>query len=213
MSPRPYQLGQRQAASEQTRARVLQAARELLMESTSFSGFSIEAVARRADVARMTVYHQFGSKIGLLEALCDSLAVTGEMEQLASAFRRSDPYEGLDEYIRVFGHFWQADRLVTRRLRGLAALDPDFEQVIRARDERRRKGLGVLVRRIMGEHNHVGPEALDEMINVLSALLSFESFEALAGPTRSLEDLVPLICRLARTVLDLEKYAHGGNQQ
>ena len=82
MSPRPYQLGQRQAASEQTRSRVLQAARKLLMESTSFSGFSIEAVARRADVARMTIYHQFGSKMGLLEALCDSLAVTGETEQL-----------------------------------------------------------------------------------------------------------------------------------
>src|SRR5256886_11414892 len=82
MSPRPYQLGQRQAASEQTRSRVLQAARKLLMESTSFSGFSIEAVARRADVTRMTIYHQFGSKMGLLEALCDSLAVTGEMEQL-----------------------------------------------------------------------------------------------------------------------------------
>ena len=82
MSPRPYHRGQRQAASEQTRYSVLQAARKLLMESTSFSGFSIEAVARRADVARMTIYHQFGSKMGLLEALCDSLAVTGEMEQL-----------------------------------------------------------------------------------------------------------------------------------
>ncbi|HXZ03812.1 MAG TPA: TetR/AcrR family transcriptional regulator [Ktedonobacteraceae bacterium] len=204
MSPRPYQLGQRQAASEQTRSRVLRAARELLMESTSFSGFSIEAVARRADVARMTVYHQFGSKIGLLEALCDSLAVTGEMEQLASAFRRPDPVEGLDEYIRIFGHFWEADRLVTRRLRGLAALDPDFEQVIRARDERRRKGLRVLVQRIVGEQNQTGPEALDEIVNVLSALLSFEYFEALAGPTRSLEDLVPLICRLSHRVLGME---------
>ena len=87
MSPRLYQLGQRQAGSSQTRSRVLHAARELLMESTSFSGFSIEAVARRADVARMTIYHQFGSEIGLLEALCDSLAVTGDMEQAASAFR------------------------------------------------------------------------------------------------------------------------------
>ncbi|HEX6553355.1 MAG TPA: TetR family transcriptional regulator [Ktedonobacteraceae bacterium] len=59
MSPRPYQLGQRQAESCQTRSRVLHAARALLMESTSFSSFSIEAVARRADVARMTIYHQF----------------------------------------------------------------------------------------------------------------------------------------------------------
>lgn len=207
MSPRPYQLGQRQAGSSQTRSRVLQAARELLMESTSFSGFSIEAVARRADVARMTVYHQFGSKIGLLEALCDSLAVTGEMEQLALAFRQPDPREGLDEYIRIFGHFWEADRPVTRRLRGLAALDPDFEQVIRARDERRRKGLQVLVQRIVGGHDHADPEALNELVTVLSALLSFESFEALAGPARRLEDVVPLVCRLAHAVLSLEKKA------
>lgn len=204
MSPRPYQLGQRQAASEQTRARVLQAARELLMEGTSFAGFSLEAVARRADVARMTIYHQFGSKIGLLEALCDSLAATGEMERLASAFHRSDPREGLDEYIRIFGHFWEADRLVTRRLRGLATLDPDFEHVIRARDERRRNGLRVLVQRIVGEQGQTDPDTLEEVVNILFALLSFEYFEALAGLTRRLEDMVPLVCRLAHAVLTLE---------
>ena len=207
MSPRPYQLGQRQAASEQTRSRVQHAARALLMESTSFSGFSIEAVARRADVARMTIYHQFSSKIGLLEAICDSLAVAGEMEQLASAFRQPDPREGLDEYIRIFGHFWEADRPVTRRLRGLATLDPDFEQVIQARDERRRKGLRVLVQRIVGEQDHADPEALDEKVTLLFALLSFECFEALAGPTRRLEEVVPLVCRLAHAVLGLEKQA------
>src|SRR5215471_3366381 len=102
MSPRPYRLGQRQAATEQTRARILTAARELLLTSDAFSGFSIDAVARRADVARMTIYHQFGSKIGLLEAMSDSLAAHGGMVQLANAFRKSDPLDALDEYIVVF---------------------------------------------------------------------------------------------------------------
>lgn len=83
--PRPYRLGQRQAATEQTRARILAAARDLLMSHDGYARFSIEAVARQADVARMTVYHQFGSKIGLLEALCDSLAASGGMEHLATA--------------------------------------------------------------------------------------------------------------------------------
>src|SRR5712691_10076273 len=69
MSPRPYQLGQRKAASEQTRARILAAVRALLMAPDGYSRFSIETVARQADVARMTVYHQFGSKLGLLEGL------------------------------------------------------------------------------------------------------------------------------------------------
>src|SRR6266568_3032806 len=169
MSPRPYRLGQRQMITEQTRTRILAAARELLMERSGFSSFSLDAVARQADVARMTVYHQFGSKIGLLEALCDSLAAYGGIEQLAAAFRRPDPLEALDDYIGVFGRFWDSDRLVTRRLRGLAALD--------------------------------------QMVDVLYALLSFKYFETLAGPARRLEDVVPLVCRLAHAALGLDKKA------
>src|SRR5213593_3803282 len=149
MSPRPYRLGQRQAATELTRARILNAARELLMSSNGYSHFSIDAIARQADVARMTVYHQFGSKIGLLEGLCDSLAASGGMEQLATAFRQAEPLDALREYLLVFSRFWDADRLVMRRLRALAALDPDFEQVIRTRDERRRQGVHVIVQRLV----------------------------------------------------------------
>ncbi len=205
MSPRPYRLGQRQANTEQTRARIITAARELLISSDSFSGFSIDAVARQADVARMTVYHQFGSKIGLLEALCDSLASYGGMEQLALAFRRPEPHEALDEYIMVFGRFWQSDRLVTRRLRGLAALDPDFEQVIRTRDERRRKGLRVIIGRFAEKYGRPAPASLDEAVDILYTLISFECFDTLAGPTRSMQEVAPVVQRLARAALGLDE--------
>jgi hypothetical protein len=57
------------------------------------------------------------------------------------------------------------------------------------------------------EQDHADPEALDEKVTLLFALLSFESFEALAGPTRRLEEGVPLVCRLAHAVLSLEKQA------
>ena len=204
MSPRPYRLGQRQKATEQTRARILAATRELLLTSDAFSGFSIDAVARQADVARMTVYHQFGSKIGLLEALSDSLAAHGGMEQLANAFRQSDPLKALDEFITVFSRFWQSDRLVTRRLRALSALDPDFEKVIKARDERRRQGLHVIVLHCIEKYGKPAPEALDEIVNILFTLLSFESFDTLAGSTQSIEEVSPLIQRLARSTLALD---------
>ena len=205
MSPRPYRLGQRQATTEQTRARIITAARELLIASDGFSGFSIDAVARQADVARMTVYHQFGSKIGLLEALSDSLAAHGGMEQLANAFRRSEPLDALDEYITVFSRFWDSDRLVTRRLRALAALDADFEQVIRARDERRRQGLRVLVQRLVEKHGRPAPEAVEEVINVLYTLIGFECFDTLAGSTRSIEEVTPIVRRLAHAALGLNE--------
>ena len=206
MSPRPYRLGQRQASTEQTRARIITAARELLMAADGFSGFSIDAVARKADVARMTVYHQFGSKIGLLEALSDSLAAHGGMEQLADAFRRPEPLDAMDEYLTVFSRFWNSDRLVTRRLRALAALDPDFEQVVRARDERRRQGLRVIVGRLVEKYGRPAAEAFDETVDVLYTLLSFESFDTLAGPTRSIEEVAPVVRRLAHAALGIDHF-------
>jgi AcrR family transcriptional regulator len=205
MSPRPYRLGQRQAATEQTRIRIINAARELLMANDGFSTFSIDVVARRADVARMTVYHQFGSKLGLLEALCDSLAMSGGMEQLSSAFRQGEPLASLNEYISVFSRFWDVDRLVMRRLRALAALDPDFEQVIRTRDEWRRKGLHVIVRRFVEQYGRPAPEALDEVIAVLYTLIGFEFFDTLAGPTRSIQEVVPVVQQLAYAAMRLNE--------
>jgi len=203
MSPRPYRLGQRQTAAQQTRTRIIAAARELLVASEGFSGFSMDAVARQAEVARMTVYHQFGSKVGLLEALSDSLAAHGGMEHLANAFRRPEPLEALDEYITAFGRFWNVDRLVMRRLRALAALDQDFEQVVRARDERRRHGLRVLVGRIAEKYGRPVPDSLNETINILYTLLSFENFDTLTGPMRSIEEVTPIVCQLAHAVLGL----------
>jgi AcrR family transcriptional regulator len=203
MSPRPYRLGQRQATTDQTRARILAAARELLMAPDGYARFSMEAVARQADVARMTVYHQFGSKTGLLEALCDTLAVSGGMEQLATAFRQADPLEALHHYFLVFGRFWEADRVVMRRLRALAALDPEFEQVIRARDGRRRQGISVITQQLVDQHLLPAEVARDEIVDVLFTLSSFETFDALAGPTRSLEAVAPLVARLARATLSV----------
>jgi AcrR family transcriptional regulator len=198
--PRPYRLGQREVASEQTRARIVAAARALLIATDGFAAFSMEAVAKRADVARMTVYHQFGSKIGLLEALCDSLAANGGMEAMGTAFRHPDPQAALDAYIAIFGQFWTADRLVTRRLRALAALDPDFAQVVYSRDERRRQGLTVLVGRLPAWG--IAPAAArDAAINTLFTLLSFEFFDMLAGPERDPDAVVPEVRRLARAAL------------
>lgn len=201
MSPRPYQLGQRKAASDQTRARILAAARALLMAPDGYSRFSIETVARQADVARMTVYHQFGSKSGLLEALCDSLAMSGGMEQLASAFQQPEPLAALNRYIEVFGHFWEVDRLVMRRLRALAALDPDFEQVIRARDEWRRTGVRTLLQRLLS-FNGTG-KAFDEIVDILFTLTSFETFDALAGTSHNLEEVAPVVQRLAGSAIGI----------
>src|SRR5689334_17811451 len=122
MSPRRYRLGERQAAAAKTRARILAAARALLSAKDRRRGFSVDAIARQAGVARMTVYYQFGSKVGLLEALCDDLASRGRIERLAIAFGHPEPLDALAEFIATFAHFWTSDRLIIRRLRALGTL-------------------------------------------------------------------------------------------
>src|SRR5579859_4577840 len=187
MSPRPYRLGQRQAAIDETRARVIAAARELLV-SADPGNFSIDAVAQHADVSRATVYYQFRSKAGLLEALFDSLGASGGMAGLADAFRRDDPLAALDEYIMVFGRFWGSDQVLHRRLRGLAALDPDLGEALRVRQEWRRRGAATLITRLTTD--------------LLFTVTSFETFDTLAGAGTP-QAAVSLIQHLAHAALTL----------
>src|SRR5713226_1837790 len=112
MSPRPYDLGKRQELIDENRRRVIDAAKALLAETITFTAFTVEAVAKRADVARATVYYQFGSKSGVLEALCDALAEGAQLNELAAVFSEPDPREALRRFIATFARFWAQDRPV-----------------------------------------------------------------------------------------------------
>ena len=200
MSPRPYRLGKREEVIDQSRRRILDATRALLGVASAYPGFTVDAVARRADVARATVYYQFGSKAGLLEAVCDDLAEAGGMADLARVFTNSAPDVAIHGFITAFAGFWAADRIVMRRLRALATLDPDVGAVIAARDQRRREGLVVLVSRLPGSAG----AAADQAVQMLHALTSFETFDTLAGPDRDLADALPIVIRLAKAALSIQ---------
>jgi AcrR family transcriptional regulator len=210
MKSRSYRLGRRQATVERTRGRIIAAARELLAAPGGCAGFTVDAVAAQAGVARMTVYNQFGSKMGLLEALFDDLAARGLVGRLRAAFGQPEPRQALAELVAAFAGFWQSERVVIRRIRGLAAIDTDFEQAVRARDERRRDALRGVVGRLAQADNKPSPDAQDEVIAVLHTLTSFETFDNLAGATRSPQDVVPLVCRLAGAVLGWEEGGSAG---
>lgn len=189
MSPRPYRLGKRQAAADETRSRILAAARDLLGSPGGLAAFTIDAVARRAGVARMTVYYQFGSKSGLLEALFDDVAARGGMQRLAAAFARPEPLDTLAGFVAAFAGFWAVERRLHRRIHGLAALDAEVDRSLRAREEWRREGLRRIVRRLRsGGGGAAGKEAAgkepmpdEEVVDVLFMLTSFETFDQLAG--------------------------------
>jgi AcrR family transcriptional regulator len=201
VSPRSYRMGQRQAAVDDTRQRVLNAARALLADPSGYKAFTVDAVARAADVARPTVYYQFGSKTGLIEALCDDLAADGRLEDLAGAFGEADPLAALAHLAVAFAQFWASQRLLTRRLRALAALDPEVGQVIAARDQRRRQALRVLVSRLASEPDYSLAQDADSAVSLLMAITSFETFDVVAPPEATGAEAGELIAGLVPGIL------------
>jgi AcrR family transcriptional regulator len=201
---RPYRLGQRETSVEQTRARIITAARDLVSSPDTLStGFTVDAVAARAGVARMTLYNQFGSKRGLLEALFDDLAARGLVCPLRSAFMLSEPREALAHFVAAFGGFWSSQRLAIRRIRALASIDPDFEVAVREREQRRTNGLNQLVDRLVEKYKRPSPAAKDDCVALLHMLTSFETFDSLADARREPDQVTSLICRLAQAAIAL----------
>ena len=198
MSPRAYRSAGRREAAERTRERILRACRELLGARSTAASFSVDAVARRAGVARMTVYYQFESKRGLLESLYDHLARRGGLERLPEAFLDPDPSQALDAYIAFFGRFWSRDRIVVRRIRALAVLDRDVAAVLE-RDRWRAGGLSVLLKRLQPDKPDDGLAAAVAAVHMLT---SFEAFDALAGSDKAPEDVIPLVRVLVWAALD-----------
>src|SRR5262249_1241940 len=89
-TPRPYESSLRAQSAGQTRAQLTAAAAQLLREHADFRAVTLDAVAKAAGVTRLTVYHQFGSRQGLLEAVFDELAVQGGLHRIAEAMAMPD---------------------------------------------------------------------------------------------------------------------------
>jgi AcrR family transcriptional regulator len=171
---------------------------------------SIEAVAAKAGVARMTVYYQFGSKVGLLEGLFDDLGGRHFQSELPRVLSQAEPLDALANLIDVFFTFWSAERLVIRRIRGMAALDPEFEVTIRGRDERRRQLLRLALGRIAEKYGKPIAESFEETVGVFYALTSFPTFDTLAGESGTGKEVAPLIQRLASVMLGMDAVPSDG---
>jgi AcrR family transcriptional regulator len=168
-----------------------------LLSPRGFAVFSIDAVAREAGVARMTVYHRFGSRRGLLQGIFDDLAARGGMSELRDVFRSPDPFAALAEFISAVTRFWTSGRVVIRRLRGQGVIHPNLGDALREREERRREGLRVIVKRISEKEGRPKGAAFDDVVDALFTLTSFETFDSLARGKRRPPDVALLVHRLA----------------
>jgi len=191
-APRSYNSPLRAAVAAQTRERLVAAAFELLALPEGLRGFSLEAVARRAGVQRLTVYNQFGSRRALLEAVFDDIAVRGGLQRLEQVMAEPDPHVGLGLLVPVFCEFYADGQPVMAQLLGAGASDPELRQSLRERNERRRHLLRALVARMV-EQGDVGADTADELVDLLWSLTGAPFLMELTANGRSPQDACALI--------------------
>ncbi|MCK1734524.1 TetR/AcrR family transcriptional regulator [Bradyrhizobium sp. 138] len=198
MTKRNYNSPVRALAAAETRERIIAAGARLLRKDASIVNFSLDVVAKAAGVTRLTVYNQFGSRRGLLEAVFDEIAREGGLFDLAEALAMPDPRAALDRVVAIFCTFWSHDPAIGG-LNQAIATDPEFGDSLFERNERRRELLTALLSRIVSKH--AGKRAMQDAVDLIFVLTSYPTFAALS-PRRSTEEVCWLLQTACHAVVD-----------
>jgi AcrR family transcriptional regulator len=181
MTRRSYQLGRRQAEVDRTRAGILAAARDLVAELGPAA--SIGKVAEHAGVSRITIYNQFGSKAGLLEALT---AEPGSVPPDPPPLEAGDPVDDLRRRVGYACAAWAENPDLYRQLTGHGrhARQADADHALATRlaaNDRLRPGCSI-----------------KEAEDVVGILVSFSVFDRLhKGGRRSPAGVAEILMRMA----------------
>jgi len=191
---RPYSTEKRDAKAAETRARLVAAALAILGDAGG-EALSLDAVAKAAGVTRLTVYNQFGSRSGLLEAAFDAVAERGNLTRLAEAMAIVEPRAALAQVVRIFCDFWKShDGL--GGIFAAAALDAELGKALSARNERRRGLLAILADR----QGIADGQAKTDIVDLLFTLTSFATFSALRRDSRDGDAVCALLLPLCDRV-------------
>ncbi len=134
----------------ESRRRVMEAVRELLQEGV-FHESTVEQVAARAGVSRATVYQQFGSRVGLVDAICDSLDL--------SAVKASPDVATL---LKRTSEFWAREETLMSQLYDAAAVDPAAREFV--------------ARQTLDRYEHLRRWVDAPGVPILGVLTSFETY-------------------------------------
>jgi AcrR family transcriptional regulator len=134
---RPYQSAMRQRQAEETKHRIIAAARKIL-KSKGYKGMTIEAIAKKAEVAVPTVYAVFGSKTGILAELMDEATFGPDYEQLVrEAVQTREPHNRLLFAARIARRVHDAASSTFDLMSGAGVVAPELAELEKKRESHR----------------------------------------------------------------------------
>ena len=179
-----------------TRTRILEAVRALLRDG-EFHDASMEAIARRAGVTRVTLYRTLGSKRALLEGLALDALAHARLDLVDAAHAHADVREAVRQVLRTNSRMFAdlADAMPVAL--ELARYDTDMGSIIEATYHgRRHRAMERLAARIVAEGAAAPGWTAPRIADALLVLTSYEPFET-------------LIARRRRTVEQASKALYG----
>lgn len=137
---RSYRAPAREAQAAQTNARIVEAARTLLVRQ-GMAATTIAALAREAGCSPQTIYAVFGSKAGVLLALLDQMETDADPERLARevAAAIGEPRRQLRAGIAFHRRLFEPWAEVIALAHGATAANPEVADWV-AEGHRRRHG-------------------------------------------------------------------------
>jgi AcrR family transcriptional regulator len=181
---RPYNSPARQRQAEQTRERIIAAARELF-RLRGYAATTIDAVALAAGVSAKTVEAAFGSKRGLLAALVDPLASAGPPRDLVDRLRAaSDPEQRLRLVAELCRRTYEASLPEFELMRSASAVAPEVAAVARQVESRRRANQTRLVDYLRDQGLLRDGLDADAATDIIWTLTSYDVYRSLVAERR-----------------------------
>jgi AcrR family transcriptional regulator len=173
---RAYRARRRPERTAATRDRIKAAVHELLAEG-GFHEATVEEVADRAGVSRATIYQHFGSRLELVDAICETFDANPALLELRELVELEDPDEALARTIANTVRFWSSEDSVLSQLYGVAAIDP----AARALVDRQRADRSGEYERLVGNLAHAGRLRVQarHALTLLLVLSSYETYREL----------------------------------
>jgi AcrR family transcriptional regulator len=203
---RPYDSTARRVRSAETRQRVLDSARALILER-GYRAATIAAIAAEAEVSVDTVYELVGRKPVILRELIEQAisgtdrAITAEEREYVQTMRATpDPEEKLVIYARSIRQIQARMAPLHLALRDAASTDPEASQVWREISERRAQNMRRLVKDLKGTGRMRPDLSVNEAADFIWATNSAEVYVMLTvergwSPRRYEHWLADIWCR------------------
>lgn len=188
--PRRYKMKNRSTAVEQTKDRIVRAAK-VLHATQGMQGASYTEIADKAGVSMATVYRHFPTLAELIPACASSIVVLQPLnpDAVAALFQNQEqPQKRLEVVIQGTCECYERDGGWLQAARREGDLIPTLSKII----EEQQKNLRTLVQAALDELN-----VTERQVQVLAALMDFPLWKSLRDmgltPSEATEQVLELI--------------------